>query len=864
MTDRRRDKKNRNNLNNKKPKTRGRKMKKTPLVSSRREKTKKTSKSGRRRKTKSKTPKRTNRVNRAQIKHSNNQNKELFLKTNPESRDDVKTTSQNQKNQKKTRKNIRFNRPGIIFITFLIFLLFLYYAVVLFDVQVLKSDEMTAKANNQYYRKMVIPAKRGDIYDRNGKLLATSTNVFRVGVTPKHVYSLIESQTQAEIVDNVASILAIDATALAEDLSKEDESYVQIAKDIPQEQANLLDQYLAVHQIGGVRLDAEPERIYFNDDVASQIVGFATNDESGLQGRLGVEYSFNEVLNGKSGYLFSATDNYLNTGNLPFSQSTELASQNGDSIHLTLDYDITAKLQEHVKSATDSSGAQDGGMGIVMNVKTGEVLGLASYPYFSSSDPTAKPANWDEEENFDPATQETVDILMGDFWTNKAVSSLYEVGSTFKMLTLAMGLEENITHEEKVYSDAPIQVLDYTIKSWTGDNIFGQVSTEDAFLYSLNPPFVQIALELGVDTFYDYVEALGLRQKTGIELPGEIDNIFHESPTAIDLATLSFGEQSSMNLVSYAKALSAVVNGGNLMKPTIVKQISNDQGAVIRSFEPQIERRVFSEKTSDRVNKLLSRNDSLQGLNRVSSGYDLGGKTSTSVNEQTNALTLSYASFAPMDDPEILVLIVAMNSPRRTVDSNSLVNNVSGMVDFTLDHLNIEREYTDEQMNVMEEGVGLPELQGESLEGAMNRLNYMSLNVVPGTTDMKPEDLIASMVPLAGTPMHYGSNVFVYPEGGIELDLVDVPDFSGKNFNECILVAKEAGVTLNFTGDMSGLAVSQSIMIDYRFLTEDAATTQEIDMNENNEEAADVDSNDASSVQKGSIINIVLESVSAD
>ena len=129
---------------------------------------------------------------------------------------------------------------------------------------------------------------------------------------------------------------------------------------------------------------------------------------------------------------------------------------------------------------------------------------------------------------------------------------------------------------------------------------------------------------------------------------------------------------------------------------------------------------------------------------------------------------------------------------------------------------------------------------------------------------MKPEDLITSMVPLAGTPMHYGSNVFVYPEGGVELDLVTVPDFTGKNFNECILVAKEAGVTLNFTGDMSGLAVSQSIMIDYRFLTEDTPTTQEINLNEYNEEDIDVDSSDASLVQKGSIINIVLESVSAD
>lgn len=866
MTDRRDNKKN---LNKKRPQTRETYSKNESLVSSRQNESQRSNRNSNHinRNSVSKNIKQNdNNSQRSQSKQlhkqSNNQNnKNFFFNSNKNIHNDVKTAYKKKRKPEK-RKNIRFNNPGVIIISVMILGLFVYYAIALFDAQVLKSNEMTEKANSQYYSKTSLPSKRGDIYDRNGKLLATTTNVFRIGITPKHVYSSYESQSKDEIANTMASILKINEDELKEELAKTDESYIQIANKISQEQASLLDQYLEINNIGGVRLDAEPQRVYYNDDVASQVIGFASSDENGLQGRLGIEYQLDDVLSGKTGYLFAAKDNYLNSGTLPFTQSTELDTENGNNVYLTIDYDISKELQEHVQSAAGSLGARDGGMGIVLNVKTGEVLAMASYPYFSSSDPTAKPDDWDDESPFKPETQDTIDLLMKNYWTNKVISYLYEVGSTFKTITLSMGLEENIASEEKIYSDQPIQVLDYTIKSWTDDNLFGELTLQDAFLYSLNPPFVQVALDLGIDTFYSYVEALGLKQQSGVELPGEIDNIFHENPTEIDLATLAFGEQSSMNLMSYSKALSAIVNGGNLIKPTIIKQISNDQNAIIESSETQIERRVISEKTSERVNKLLARNDSLQGYNRVSGGYELGGKTSTSVNEATDALTISYASFAPINDPEIMVLIVALDSDAPDVGSDSLISNVSSIMDFTLDHLNVERNYTDEQLETMEEKVALPELNGFSLEEAMNALNYQSINVVSGVDNMKLEDTIISMIPAAGTEVHYGSNVYVYPNLNIEQDLVSVPDFTGKNFNECMIAANSAGVTCIFEGDMSGLAVSQSILYDYSVITINDDQTEDNQVSIDNE-TTDID-NDLSLVQRGSTINIVLESVSAD
>lgn len=730
---------------------------------------------------------------------------------------DVRTTYKNQErpnDRGKARKGRDFkmslNRLALGLVSLLILVLFTYYAFALFGIQVLKHDEMSSLANRQYYRKITIPPKRGDILDRNGMVLATTTHTFRIGLTPKHVYSLIDSQTKDEIAKQMAAILGLSGEKLSAQLEETDKSYIQIAKDVAEDKAQLLDRYLSANRIGGVRLDAEPKRVYLNGDVGSQIIGFASSDGGLLEGRLGVEYQMNDLLSGRSGFSYGARDNYLNSGILPFSESTELPTDDGNTIVLTMDYEIQKNLQDHVKNAVEALAAQDGGLGLVLDVKTGEVLAMASYPYFASSDPTAKPEGVDYPGKWDPTQQKAVDFLMENVWRNKAISDVFEVGSTFKTITLAMGLEENVTKEDRVYSDNPIDVLDYTIKCWSEVG-HGSESLEDAFMLSCNPPFVQVGLALGIERFYDYVEAFGFRQLSGVQLPGEAVNIFHDNPSLIDLATLSFGEQSGFNLMSYAKGLSSVVNGGNLMTPSIIKQVRRPDQAVLESFQPQVERRVISEKTSERVNKLLSRNNVMQGVNKVGAGYKLGGKTSTSVNEFTDELTMSYVSFAPIDNPEIMVIIVAQNTVNNNFGSNSLINNVSSLVDWTLGHLNVERNYTSDQIANMQKTITLENVVGKTLSQAKNEKANQSIEIVAGVPDMNPDDVINNIMPAEGTQIHYGSRVYVYPKYEIKEDLVPVPDFTGKNYSECMITAKQAGLVLEFEGDYTGLAADQSV-----------------------------------------------------
>lgn len=804
------------------------------------------------------------------FRHSENSTKppqkNRFFSPGENIHNDVNTTYKTSKRPTvKRKRNVSFNRPAVLVIALLIAILFLYFAFVLFQMQVQKHDEMTELANNQYYRKVIIPPRRGDILDRNGKVLATTINVFRIGVTPKHVYSLIETQGTSEIIDTVSGLLSLDKDELKGYLDQKDASYIQIAKDVPQEKADLLDQYLALNQIGGFRLDAEPKRIYLNEDVASQVVGFCGLNGDVLEGRLGIEYQMNDVLSGSAGYSYGARDNYLNSGVLPFSESAELAAMDGQTVTLTIDDEINKKLQEQVKEAVDLLGAKSGGMGLVLNVNTGEVLAMASYPYFRSADPTAKQTALDFPGVWNPENTETINFLSDNYWRNKVISEIFEVGSTFKTLTLAMGLEENVSSEETYYDDAPIDVLDYTIKCWSEEG-HGYETLSDAFLNSCNPPFVQVSLDLGVDKFYEYIDAFGFNQLSGVELPGEAKCIFHENPSKIDLATLSFGEQSGFNLMSYAKGMASVVNGGNLMTPHIIKQITNADGGVVSATEPQIERRVISQRTSQRVNKLLARNDILQGINKVTAGYQLGGKTSTSVNEYTDELTMSYAGIAPIDNPEILTIIVAQEVDNGHLGSNSLINNVSGMVDFTLDHLHIARHYQQDQIDNMQTTIQVPDLTGQTLEQLKAELNRESVEVYAGVPEMKPDDYVAMIVPASGTSIHYGSRIYAYPTTEIPEDPVAVPDFKGKNYNECLIAANSAGLVLQFSGDMTGLAVEQSIAPSTGSPSEDPIENPTGTDEDNSIDPADQQQSEAPNmfVQKGTVIKITLQSEAGD
>lgn len=697
---------------------------------------------------------------------------------------------------------------AIVLVIFLVGVLFLLAK--LFHLQVTRHREMSELATQQYYGTRVENPVRGPIYDRNGMQIAGTSFVYSFGVTPRHLYSRSGSLSREDIYAYLAKALDLDLEALLEnDRQDQDaaetakQSYHFLAKDVPEEQGRAITDYLLEHQVSGVRADLSPKRYYRHGNLASQIIGFMGGGAM-FQGQYGVEEQYDSLLRGKVGYTFSARDNYLREGDLPYAERKRQASEDGAQLVLTLDMGIQEILQRDLEDAIKAVNAQDNGMGIVMNPYTGEILAMASYPYFRSDDPSGPPSgvdalDWEVDPNY----------LHHEVWNNKNVNNIYEAGSTMKALTAAIALEEGVCDEDSIYDDSPIKVLGAEISCWTGAG-HGLETMEEAFWNSCNPVFVQMALEIGVEKFYEYMRAFGFYDKTGIQLPNEAASQFHSKPTQLDLANLSFGESSSVTPVHLIRAMAAVVNGGKLVTPHVVKEIRDPDGQTLLVAGPEVVRQVVSAETSARVRSLM-RGMVEHTQNYTNNwGYEVGGKTSTSTDETTGYHTISFIEAAPIDHPEILTLLILQKPSDKKLGGSEAQILTMELCSKILDYMKVDRRYTDEDAYRMRQSRFIDDLEGRKLHRASQDYMYTNIKIVAGDPLMQGDAYIGYQIPAPGTEVYPGANVYVYEEEPDPQETV-YPDFHGMNYNECIYAANEAGVVLSFDGPMVGTAVSQTL-----------------------------------------------------
>ncbi len=738
---------------------------------------------------------------------------------------------------KKGVRNRRFNL-GAVRVTFVfVFLFSLVLTFSLFKIQVVEHKDTALAASEQYYSNQVDPARRGSIYDRNGVKLAASSFVYRIGVTPKHVYSRLDSSIRKEdITEKISGILDLEYKLVEDALKNQEASYVQLAKDVPEDVGKKLAEYLNQNWIGGVRLDKEPKRYYLNGDLASQVLGFASYNDGRIEGRLGMELAYDAILSGESGYTYAARDNYLSHGYLPYSQTQEKQRVDGADIVSTIDINIQKILQEDLEAAIKAYDAVEDGMGIVMNPYTGEIYAMASYPYFKSDDPTAAPSGINPDD-WDPTSEEDIAWLQEHAWRNKNISSLYEAGSTMKALTAAIALEENTSSENTWYSDLPITILDAEISSY--GEALGQQSLEQAFWNSSNTVFVQVALDIGIEKYYNYMHAFGFYETTGIGLPGEASCIFHTNPSLLDLANLSFGESSAVTPMHLARSFAALVNGGKLVTPTVIKEVRNIDGQILRSSSPNVTRRVISSETSARVRNLM------EGMVKHASsytntwGYNMGGKTSTSTDEITNQVTVSFVAAAPIEHPEIIVLMILQKPSNNQVGGSEAQIVTQNTCSRILDYLNVDRLYTDEDAYKLGKSIHTPNMIGLTVAQAAQQMTYEQISVVAGDEKTFGDSKIAAQSPLPDTLIYPGTNIYVYSEIP-EKKYTVIPDLSQMNYNEVISACNQVGLVAQFEGNLTGNCVSQRVLYDSA-LAEGAS------------------GNPGDSVLFGSVLSVVLE-----
>ena len=702
----------------------------------------------------------------------------------------------------------------------------------LYIVSVKEHDVHAKAAGETQWKFLTYSAERGLIYDANGYQLASNTYDYTMVCTPKNVVSdpddASKKVSRDEIIDYFVSILEIDRQKLEEsipvDPTDTSDPLVKlggkdVCRNIPAEKKEILVKYIKEHDIGGITFVAVPQRYYNYGNFASQILGYAKNNGDGLNGIIGLEAYYNDLLSGYDGYRYAEVD-ARTEGVLPYAAPVVADPVDGKSLILNIDVNIQQIAEEACRDAYDKYAPREGCCCIVMNPNTGAVLAMASMPDYDLNDPYGMPYGMQEYDWNTMTEDEKVEYLIGDVWRNRCISDTYEPGSTFKSLTTAIAFEENLYKEDDMFSDAPIQVTDIdTISCWMQKSYGYNHGTEtlaEGFQQSCNPVFVQMAYTIGLNKYYDYVHTFGFYEPTGIDLPAEGVGIFHTDPSLVDMACLSFGESATVTPIQLINAYCAIINGGDLMVPHIVKYVTDSEGNIVDEIEPEVIRTIFSDETCARVRTLMEQvvKDGTGTAGQVP-GYSVAGKTSTStidVGEEKGMHVLSFSCYAPSYDPQIAVLFVLNKPEDRSVGSSVAASYAAQVVQGTLSYMGVERIFDEKEYDKMLIKYYVQPVVGMPVSQAGSTIGPNGIKTINATPDMTPDTIVGFTYPGTEATLYSTGIVILYPENATEEDMLHttVPQLNGKNAVECMQTLKDMNLNCNIEGDVKGICVAQS------------------------------------------------------
>lgn len=685
--------------------------------------------------------------------------------------------------------------------------------------QFIKGDYYTKKAYAQQNSWRTISSKRGTITDRNGNVLAISVSSCLVNVNQKIIKDnppegLTTAQYQSKIAKGLADILNMDYEQILKKVQSEGR-YKLIAENLELSKGEELKKWIKEEKIKGVYVDEDTTRQYPNGSLASHIIGFTGKDDQGLV--CGVEVALNDMLTGTDGRIITAVDAAGNE--LPYDEVTRLEPTDGYNVVLTIDATIQSITEKALEEVVKEYNAIKGGAIVVMKPDTCEVLSMASYPDFDLNDPYAAPPGVDES-TWIGNSEEGVLKLQETVWRNKALTDTYEPGSTFKTITAAMGIEEGKVNKSSPVNDSYLSLSGWQIHCWRKYNDHGNETFADAVKNSCNPVFAKLSLDIGISKFYEYIEAFGFKSKTGIVLSGEANSIFHANPTELDMAVTSFGQRIQITPIQLATAYCAVANGGKLMQPRIVKEITDSDGIVVKSYETQLVRRVISESTSKELMDMLEQVvASGTGSNAYVSGYRVAGKTGTSqttTSEKDGRYIASFCGIAPADDPELVVLVM-IDHPAPADGSSASGGKhaapvAAKIIEKALTHLEVEKRYTELDSKNMMVKKYVPNVTGKTIEEAKEELRLQGFSCVvadAGSADLNTGLVVQEQIPRYNSYVMAGSNIVLYTNEASTRQTVTVPNVVGYSLEEAVGTLNSLG--LNVHANSIGNVLKQSI-----------------------------------------------------
>ena len=700
----------------------------------------------------------------------------------------------------------------------------------LYDLMILQYDYYAGLALRNQTRTTTVTASRGDICDRNMNILATDISVENVYLDP---HELKQSKADvAAMAEALGQILEKEPQWIAQQAVDYKQRYKQIAARIDEETAGKIRSYINENGISGIHLEPNSKRYYPYGTLAAQVIGFTNSSNEGSEG---VEAAYNSFLAGSAGRVITTKGN--NEMDMPFSYENFVSSRNGCTVVLTLDATVQACLEKQMQAAIDRYDVQNGAFGLVMNAKTGEILAMAtlgSYDpnnYLEIYDPETAAelenlqngylAQVEGTEGYTAARQDYNEALNSarlKQWRNRVLSDGYEPGSTFKVLTMAAALDCGAIDLNTSFHCSGAEQIpgrSQLLHCWRSQG-HGAEQTPQALQNSCNIAFAHIALKLGGERFYDYIQKFGILEKTGIDLSGESKGIFFDRELVVNtdkwgtasLTSGSFGQTFKITPLQLVRAIASVVNGGNLMEPYIVSEIFDSEGNTVMKAEPTVTRRTISEQTSATMRTLI-RSVVTEGTakNAQVAGFSIGGKTGTSekidVLDENGQPTLdkivSFVGIAPMEDPEYIVL-VALDTPSRSTGiyiSGGVMAapTVGAVMADILPYLGVERTFSEE--DAASRTIVLEDLTGFSQKDAEKYLKSAGLSAkIIGSGDT-----VTDQIPAPGETVPGGSQVLLYMGEEAQTEQVQVPDFTGMNRAQAAEAAGRLGLYILVAGN---------------------------------------------------------------
>ena len=757
----------------------------------------------------------------------------------------------------------------------------------LYDLQINRHDELKAEAVSQQTDSMVISASRGTIYDKNGEIMAISYSTETVLLDPGGVQDFVESQEQkiqdaaeeaaekgapytapevldqAYIARGLSRILDVEEETILEHLENTANRYWEVKKKVDQDVADEVRRFIngeiddegnqltTVDEDGntvlistggrptrlqGISLTPDTKRLYPFGSLAGNVIGFVNANNMGAYG---LEASYDDVLSGSTGLTITPTN--VNGTPLLFSGGEQMFdAENGSSLVLTLDTNVQYALEKGLESMLDKYDAANGGTGIVMDVNTGGIVAMASYPNYDPGDFSAiyteelqaeldaalaeiqqNRSTYETEEAYNQALADARATVQFKQWRNKCYQDTYEPGSTFKPITLATALEEGVVNMNTTFTCTG----SIHVEGW-GKAIncskragHGTQTLKVATGNSCNPAFVTMGLKIGTEAYYKYLKSFGLMETTGIDLPAEAEGIFANEDSfnsnVVSLAAYSFGQTFNVTPLELIRAQAATINGGYLYTPYLVEQVLDDEGNILSQHETTAVRQVISEETSAKVRECLEWVVSDGGgRNGQVTGYRIGGKTGTADKTGTKDVVVSFMCFAPADDPQYIMLLT-MDTPSRTtgtaVFGGTMVAPVASQImSEILPLLGVEPDYTAEELVGADTTV--PNLVGQTRKAAEERLADLGFTF----RTVGDGDTVTDQTPAGGAIVPGNASIILYLGQEKPDTPCTVPNVVGKSASEANKAITNAGLIMKVTGTTTAssgnvYAITQSL-----------------------------------------------------